>query len=508
MAYLKKIVEQLEREFKVHIHGSVNLEYPIESVQFLLPGISDTNNLLPSVLYIGNYQDFCNQILDGLVLLLNCRTSHINETGLYIYQQLNPLEVCNCIQQEILRYHQIKLKKEEMFQVLHAGYGIQALINTARSYLQNTITICSTSFSILALSPVEDMNSNFELHNNKRYLKKKSLDNMRSKKVMDHLFKNHTPLVTCFEEDANTDYLFCSIHIKRAVVGYICIRSDIRPFTDEDLTFVMDISHMLSIEMQKDEFFLQKSGLKHEYFLTDLLEGNLDNIEFAKQRLVQLGQDFYKYFWVITFSFSGESTNRLKPNYYIQQLANIFRNPMGFFFKGTLVFLLTSKNTYPFTDIDLQKFSTFLHLSQMYAAVSYRYENLLDTKMYYEQAMFLLKDKTSKQKDRIFYYSDNYLNHLLAQNHFPVKTLIHPDITFLFDYDKNNNTNYVNTLKCYLEHNRNALSAANYMHIHKSTFFYRIGKISELIDMQIDNCKILSAYEISFHIVDYIKEHT
>ncbi len=508
MAYLKKIIEQIEKDFKVHVHGSINPEQQIESVQFLIPGNEDNDELSPSILYIASYQDFYHHTLDGSVLYINCHNAHFNETGLYIYQQLNPLELSNCIQKEILRFHQTKLKREEMFHVLHAGYGIQSIINTARTYLNNPITICSTSFSVIACSPIDDYNSNFEIHNNKRYLKKSSIENMNHKMVMDHLFKKHTPLIMRFEEDPNTEYLFCSIHIRRAVVGYICIRGDIRPFTEEDLNFVMDTSYMLAIEMQKDEFFTLKSGLKYEYFLTDLLERNLDNAEFTAQRLIQLGQEFYKYFWILTFSFSDEGANHMKPNYYIDQLLNIFHNSMAFFYKGTLVLLLTSKDTVAFAEIDYRKFTNFLQLNQMYAAISFRYENLMDTYIYYEQAMFLLKEKKNSQQDRISSYSDHYMFHLFHQSRLPIKSFLHPDINFLIQYDSMNHTDYLNTLKCYLEHNRNALSAANHLHIHKSTFFYRIGKISELIHMQIEDCKILTAYELSFAIIDYMKDHS
>lgn len=507
MAYLKKIIEQVEKDFKVHVHGSFNPEQQIESVQFLISGNKDNYEFSPSILYIANDQDY-QYTLDAPVLYINCYNALSNETGLYIHQKLNLLELSNCIQKEILRFHQVKLKREEMFHVLHAGYGIQSIINTARTYLNNPITICSTSFSVIACSPVDDYNNNFEIHNNKRYLKKSSIENMNHKMVMDHLFKEHTPLIMHFEEDPHTEYLFCSIYIRRTVVGYICIRGDIRPFTEEDLDFVMDTSYMLAIEMQKEESFTLKSGLKYEYFLTDLLERNLDNAEFTAQRLIQLGQEFYKYFWILTFSFSDEGANHMKPNYYIDQLLNIFHNSMAFFYKGSLVLLLTSKNTSAFDDIDFRRFTNFLQLNQMYAAVSFRYENLMDTYIYYDQAMFLLKEKKTSPPDRIYHYSDYYLYHLFHQSRLPMKSFIHPDINSLIQYDAMHNTNYLATLRCYLEHNRNALRAANHLHIHKSTFFYRIGKISELIHMQIDDCKILSAYELSFAIIDYMRDHS
>lgn len=507
MAYLKKIVEQLETEFNIHVHGNIKEEERIESVQFLTFSENDTLLPEPTTLYIGDYQNYCNVSLDCPILLFNCKYDNVNENVLHIYQPLDPMKVFNCIQKEILHSHQANLKKEEMFDVLQAGYGIQSIINTARTILHNPITICNTSFSIIAVSPKENSDDIFETYNNKLYLKKDALQNMRNTGIMTQILNTRTPFITNFDDTPNTNFLFSSIRIKRATVGYVCIRSTVRSFTDDDLSFVMDLSKILSIEMQKDDFSSQKSGLTYEYFLTDLIECNLDSIDFAKQRLIDLGQPFYKYFWVFTFSFRGESTNHLNPNYYIDQLLGIFRNGMSFYYKRSLVLLLTSKQATPFADLDIKIFNNFLQLNQMQAAVSFRYENILNTHMYYKQAMFLLKDKKCLPHEQTYFYDDNYLYHILGQcqSLISLKSLIHPDINFLMDYDKTNHTDYAHTLKCYFINERNALRTANYLHIHKSTFFYRWGKIAELIELGNDNCKSLFAYEFSFAIIDYIK---
>ena len=42
------------------------------------------------------------------------------------------------------------------------------------------------------------------------------------------------------------------------------------------------------------------------------------------------------------------------------------------------------------------------------------------------------------------------------------------------------------------------------MHIHRSTFFYRIKKIEELLDMSITDSDLLFLYELSFKIWDYL----
>ena len=43
------------------------------------------------------------------------------------------------------------------------------------------------------------------------------------------------------------------------------------------------------------------------------------------------------------------------------------------------------------------------------------------------------------------------------------------------------------------------------LHIHKSTFFYRMNKIADLLEADIYDGRRLFAYEFSFYLVDYLK---
>ncbi|MDF2871661.1 MAG: putative transcriptional regulator, PucR family [Anaerocolumna sp.] len=507
MAALESIIKRIEDTFQVHIHGNTLENRRIETLQYLLPSCEIPSVFQPETLYIGNYTDLYEESLDGCILLLNCRTNSGNEKGLYIYQSLDPLLLCNCIQEELFQSHKGNLKKEEMFQVLQAGYGVQSLLDTARTLLENPITLCTTSFSVLATSPKHHTDDRFDLYNNKLYLRKSFIQNMKEKKVLHHIFASSSPIITGFEDSDGVEYLFCSIHIKHAAVGYLCLNSSYRPFQKEDSSFVMELAKMLSIEMQKDDFYNEKSGLKYEYFLTDLIEQNLTSLDFATKRLAQLGQTFYRYFWVLGFTFNGFSNNHMNPNYYIDQLLGIFKHSMVSFYKGNLILLLTSKNSDPYEKVDRQKLFHFLQLNQMYGAISFRYENLLDTHRYYQQVSFLLKGKQGNMKDRFLAYEDNYFHHLLRSSHNTIDTgtLIHPDILFLSQYDQDNHTEYISTLKAYFKNNRNALCTSKYLHIHKSTFFYRLGKISDLTDFDLEDAKLLFSYEFSFYVMDYLK---
>ena len=82
--------------------------------------------------------------------------------------------------------------------------------------------------------------------------------------------------------------------------------------------------------------------------------------------------------------------------------------------------------------------------------------------------------------------------------------MIHPDILCLQQHDATHHTAYIATLDAYFQAGRNALKAAQNLHIHKSTFFYRLDKIKEATDFTLDNEAILFAYELSLQILHYL----
>ena len=505
MACLINIINKIQDTFQVHVHGPIYSDRRVESVHYLLPPYDDQLQLDPNTLYLGINEEFHSLSSEGCVLLVGCCMDGKNENGMYIYQELDPFAVLNCIQRELYDCRKADLKRDEVFQVLEAGYGFQSMLDTARSYLENPITLCTTSFSVLASSPKNYFDDKFDVYDEKFYLKNNFIRNLKEKQVLQHLFTSSSPMIVEFDDSPGISYLFCSIHIRRAAVGYLCISSLYHPLEASDTSFVMSLSKLFSLEMQKDEFYAEKTGLKYECFLTDLIEQNLHSRSIADRHLAQLGETFYQYFWVLGFTFHGFSNHQLNPNYFIDQLSGIFKHSMSFFYKGNLILLHTSKYKDLYQSIDKQKLSHFLHLNQINAAISFRYEELLDTPLYYNQVMFLLKNKKCIMKEHCLTYEDNFLNHLLeaSQNEIHADNIIHPDLLFLQNYDQENNTEYMKTLKAYFLNNRNALNTSNYLHIHKSTFFYRIGKIGELTEFDPANAEILFSYEFSFRVLDF-----
>lgn len=80
---------------------------------------------------------------------------------------------------------------------------------------------------------------------------------------------------------------------------------------------------------------------------------------------------------------------------------------------------------------------------------------------------------------------------LLAQNHVPASVtsasgnLLAP----LVEYDQLHGTDYINTLRAYLQHDRKASSVAEVFFLHRNTIRYRLNQIAEILGEDIESTR-------------------
>lgn len=80
--------------------------------------------------------------------------------------------------------------------------------------------------------------------------------------------------------------------------------------------------------------------------------------------------------------------------------------------------------------------------------------------------------------------------------------LLHPAVSILRNYDITHETEFANTLKTYLSHERSNVKTAESLYIHRNTLKYRIDKISQLIDVDLENPDVRMHILISFLLLE------
>ncbi len=112
--------------------------------------------------------------------------------------------------------------------------------------------------------------------------------------------------------------------------------------------------------------------------------------------------------------------------------------------------------------------------------------------------------RIGQRKERLRFFDDHIIDIFLltASSYFDLSDYCHPFIGKLQECDKENNTDYLNTLRHYVACNGNLKAAAGELGIHRNTMDYRLDKIIELLDISGFDQKLIADLMISFLLFD------
>ena len=83
-----------------------------------------------------------------------------------------------------------------------------------------------------------------------------------------------------------------------------------------------------------------------------------------------------------------------------------------------------------------------------------------------------------------------------------VESLLHPAIAILARYDRMSQSNLLETLKVYLENDRNAQHSANLLYLHRNSLQYRVHRIQDIAGINLDDPEERAYLRLSFMLAD------
>ncbi|MBU3159191.1 helix-turn-helix domain-containing protein [Clostridium frigoris] len=411
--------------------------------------------------------------------------------------------------------YKLSTKKLNIYNSLSACNDINKTINLCENYLNNPIFILDTSYRIIGRSTLANtITSSIETYNEQTYLLIDTVNIMKKDKCIDNIYSSRTS----FFHFSDKNLIFCGIRINNVTVAYICILQENREFVEQDLELTNTLAQTLSIKMQKDNLFINTSGLEEEYYLMDLLKNSINNISYIEERLRNIDFKLNKNILIIVIPFR-QTYQDYRHNFGLKQkiitTKNIFGNCISAYYEDSIILLVSKEDDDVFSKNTKTRFTDFLNLNNLKAGISMTFQNILETKEFYKQATYTLKlSKHLNNEGFLFYFNDYieyYLFHILQSmdnnsEKIKLNTLIDPLITKLIRIDRNNNSVLLQTLIIYLENNRNARLTSEKLNIHSSTFFYRYHKIEKLLNISLSNSHILFNFELSLKILKYQKQ--
>lgn len=395
--------------------------------------------------------------------------------------------------------------RAHLIEILHANQGLQAIVDKAFEILQNPIIVVDTSYKILAMYQKNvDTGERTDLEEQRAagYMLQSNIDAMNRARIYEQTREKGYPLYNK-EPGAAHGWITALVYIHGIEVGQIGVMDSLHAFTDVDFELIDFLCKVISLELQKSDFYRTNQGLMHSYFLADLLDNQVHDSSSIEQRMTNLGWNLTSGLYIMLLTDSARNFFDGKAQLITRQLHHMMPDSRWVIYHGQIVFLISSDT--PKTFHQSEQLYHYLEINHLTASISNRFGNILDIRKYYLQAV---KADSFGQRfhpqTHLHLYSDYMFYHMgeIVSEQHDLRDFYHSGVIAVQDYDKRHNTNFLETLRLYLTYIDQPGIVAEKLYVHKNTVFYRIGKLKEQFQLNLEDGEERFQIQLTLKLLD------
>ncbi len=390
------------------------------------------------------------------------------------------------------------------------SHDYQEILDLGRPLVGNPLILTSVTYAVLAITDEPDITSpNWQEIRDSRGIPIGSLGFEKLNNAYRKSLEEQYPVFDSSLDDG-VQMLRKTLCVGEKVLGYLDSPLYFKEPTEEDVELFDLLGNLLAVELQRG---LERATIPdnmQDYFIFDLLEGRLTDPALIEERF-----RFFKWNIMgrgmvqvvsIRRSDGDLERNNLRFRELVEQLTNIFPVFKTFAYGAQLKMLCPVTEALSQEAHAIQDLNDFLEQQDMVAGISRplnEVQFISDFNRQAEKAAEL--GSVFHPGKRIYFYDDYAVYHALELSTQKEDALqfCHSAIMRLLDYDREHDTNLLESLRVYLTHNRSIGESAGLLYIHRNTMNYRIAKIHELTDIDLDNPEVFSHLLFSFFALDF-----
>lgn len=408
----------------------------------------------------------------------------------------------------------------EMHLLLLRGGSLGELLDISSDVLQNPITIMNPGFKLLAHT--RKIKSDSQIYN----------DVLKYGCLPERIIKRHEKagVFPAMQEDVATRLILDAsdhvtviqaVYVEHRIVGQVTMPCTGRMYSEGLAEQFCALIANIETIFENDIHNRTLNQYMHEFFLVDLIEsGRPDDDSFA-ERLKYIGLEARGNFTLLNIR-QGRRAPYLN-EYHAGRLSGLLPGAHVFALRGELCVLMDEKKHAGAAEECArgapEKLQKFLTKEGLLCGISGRFEELTEIRHAYLQAGAALdlgsRISTGRALEKlgiaslhypqdVFYYDDYRLHHMIdsCARQMPLESLCDPRLLSLMETDKRESANNCEVLYHFLLLERRTTETAAFLHMHRNSVIYRIGKIEEMLASSLNDAKLRRQLMISFAVVE------
>jgi len=328
-----------------------------------------------------------------------------------------------------------------------------------------------------------------------------SIKYYESTKEPEHYFRNRKSFFHTINPDLYHS-IRVNIFVDNTRVGRLLIPDDYTPLTNGHLALADYIAPLFSNIFRKQE----KTQNLHQSELEQFVCKQLDGFTYSDEAIIakylaRLDWNAHGNYYLVKVVDSGIAKDDIENQsmrndvftYTMRQAKSVFDNCIFALYRGAAFYIINTKTEKHLSQVCIDHLIALGNMHALKIGISMRFDNFSAFKDHYSLVSQIIDIGKRLSPERKVYFYDDYasfnLLHAFAQsaNNIAVECLCCAEVNFLYQHDQKNNTNLLNSLFMYVITERSLMKAAEKLHIHRNTLVYRLEKIGDLIEMDLEN---------------------
>ncbi|MEG1869066.1 MAG: helix-turn-helix domain-containing protein [Clostridiales bacterium] len=398
--------------------------------------------------------------------------------------------------------------QESLNTILNDDADIGKMCDVSKSIFKNPIVVHDGNFESIAYNCSEKvLNDTLWQYSDKigTYIASETLINCFKMEKLYEETMEKTTVENYHAPHLAFDVLYVNLTGTEKFPGRIVVAEyyEKNPFSlYEPLEF---LGKMISAAIGRRKALAHGSHRSMEKLIGDILSGTMVDIGYADFCLHSRNWQLNDSYYCIIIRLNEGDIKSNSVFYSCQKLEEIVGDAFALFYENSLFCVCHVADDKPQAITIGTELGAFLREGFYKAGISNVYHNILETNTYHYQAQAALNIGNKIDPDIWYYFFNAYaMPHLIYHGigNMPPELFCDDNILGLKDLGGKDGVDYFNTLKVYLKNNMNLLHSAEALFIHRTTLFYRLNRIKDFINVDLNDENVRLRLLISYYILE------
>lgn len=411
-------------------------------------------------------------------------------------------EVQQILQNTFRRY---LLWEESLCLALRRNEDVESYCRVSIPIFNNPIFVHDGNFEIIAsVNEMEGQVSwNYEKDSGKKTVTMETMNDIKVSPDYQESLKTRGPQIFPSQQFGYRG-LYVNFWSEHMFLGRICINELGREFRESDYPLIEYLAEYVIAALERGCLMQAGDSRDLEQSFYELLQhGNTDE-SLLMMRLKYQNWDSSDSYQCIRLQINNRDLSTHAVAYTCRRLENMFAGLYAFPFEEGIAIIVDLTRINCAKDEFMQRFAVFLREGIFKAGFSGDGADFMNLRYYYQQCTAaLLMGEKEDPSFWIYKFQDYSVSYLFYQG---CRTLApemycEPGILLLKKYDGDHGTDFFDTLRVFLENDRNIAHTAQKLYVHRSTLLYRLEKISKITGLNLDDYRVRFKVMLSIEIL-------